>query len=211
MVKKEYLSDWVIRAQKIAHLGIWDQNPITGELWWSDETFRILGLLPQSTSPSFEKFLQIVHPDDRVNIVEQTEMAIKSDSYPYNVEYRVLLTDKSERILHEEALIERDKTGKPIKITGIIQDITERKRAEIEREELIIQLKTALDKVKTLRGLLPICSYCKKIRDDKGYWTQIESYIHERSEAEFSHSICNECADKYYPDMDIYDEDETKG
>lgn len=60
--------------------------------------------------------------------------------------------------------------------------------------------------VKQLRGLLPICGHCKKIRDDKGYWTQIESYIHEHSEAQFSHSICQECAEKYYPDMDLYGE-----
>jgi hypothetical protein len=61
-----------------------------------------------------------------------------------------------------------------------------------------------LTKVKTLSGLLPICSYCKKIRDDKGYWNQIEAYIRDRSEAEFSHSICQECANKYHPDLDIY-------
>lgn len=65
-------------------------------------------------------------------------------------------------------------------------------------------LKEALVDIKTLTGLLPICSHCKKIRDDKGYWSQIESYIHEHSDAEFSHSICPECADKYYPEMDLY-------
>ena len=63
----------------------------------------------------------------------------------------------------------------------------------------------ALSKIKTLSGLLPICSHCKKIRDDKGYWNQIESYIHKHSDAEFSHSICPECAKKYYPDMDLYE------
>lgn len=79
------------------------------------------------------------------------------------------------------------------------QDITERKLAEEEREKLIVDLKRALSKVKTLSGLLPICAACKKIRDDKGYWKQIESYIHEHSEAEFSHGICPECAVKLYP------------
>ncbi|MCA1792683.1 MAG: hypothetical protein LC660_02225 [Desulfobacteraceae bacterium] len=72
-------------------------------------------------------------------------------------------------------------------------------------------LKKALLKIKTLSGLLPICSHCKKIRDDKGYWTQIESYIHEHSDAVFSHGICQECAKKYYPDLDIYDEDDIQG
>jgi len=85
-------------------------------------------------------------------------------------------------------------------------EMEERKRAQIEKDNLIIELKDALSEVKTLSGLLPICSHCKKIRDDKGYWNQIEAYIQDRSEAEFSHSICQECAKKYYPDMDIYDD-----
>lgn len=79
------------------------------------------------------------------------------------------------------------------------QDITERKLAEEEREKLIVDLTDALSKVKTLSGLLPICASCKKIRDDKGYWKQIESYLHEHSDAEFSHGICPECAVKLYP------------
>lgn len=83
------------------------------------------------------------------------------------------------------------------------------KIAEAEKEKLISELQKALKEVKTLSGLLPICSHCKKIRDDKGYWNTIESYIHEHSEAEFSHSICQECAKKYYPDIDIYSENEN--
>ncbi len=63
-----------------------------------------------------------------------------------------------------------------------------------------------LAEVKKLSGLLPICSICKKIRDDKGYWNQIEAYIQEHSEAEFSHSICKKCAKEHYPDLDIYDD-----
>ena len=66
------------------------------------------------------------------------------------------------------------------------------------------ELEEALDKVKTLSGLLPICASCKKIRDDRGYWNQIESYIQQYSEAEFSHGICPECSDKLYGDQDWY-------
>ncbi len=77
--------------------------------------------------------------------------------------------------------------------------------AEKKNEKLIQELKKALTNVKQLSGLLPICSSCKKIRDDKGYWNQIEAYIQEHSEAEFSHSICQECAEKLYPDLEIYD------
>jgi PAS domain S-box-containing protein len=101
----------------------------------------------------------------------------------------------------------------PTGILGITRNITERKefekernRAEIKRNQLILKLQQALAEVKTLSGLVPICSYCKKIRDDKGYWNQIESYIRDRSDAEFSHGICPECAKKLYPDMDLYDD-----
>ncbi|MBF0257277.1 MAG: CHASE domain-containing protein [Desulfamplus sp.] len=81
-----------------------------------------------------------------------------------------------------------------------------RKRAEEEREKLIKELRRSVSEVKQLSGLLPICSHCKKIRDDKGYWNQIEVYIRDHSDAEFSHSICRECAKKHYPDFDIYDD-----
>ena len=81
-----------------------------------------------------------------------------------------------------------------------VRDITERKQGEMERERLARELQIALAaKVKQLSGLLPICASCKKIRDDQGYWNQIESYIRDHSNAEFSHGICPECARKLYP------------
>jgi PAS domain S-box-containing protein len=85
-------------------------------------------------------------------------------------------------------------------VLSSISDITDRKRGEEEREKQILELKGALQKVRTLSGFLPICASCKKIRDDKGYWTQIEAYIADHSDAEFSHAICPECMKKLYPD-----------
>ena len=80
-------------------------------------------------------------------------------------------------------------------------EIERRKQIEVEREKLIKELKESLAKVKTLSGFIPICANCKKIRDDKGYWTQVEEYVRDHSEAEFSHSICPECIKKLYPDL----------
>ncbi len=77
----------------------------------------------------------------------------------------------------------------------------ERKKMEAEREKLVHELTDALAKVKLLSGFLPICCSCKKIRDDKGYWQQIESYISDHSNAEFSHGICPECSKKLYPEL----------
>jgi PAS domain S-box-containing protein len=91
--------------------------------------------------------------------------------------------------------------GEPCAILGVARDITERKRVEEERERLILELREALAQVKTLSGLLPICASCKRIRDDEGYWNQIETYIQKHSEAEFSHGICPECAKKLYPGL----------
>lgn len=89
---------------------------------------------------------------------------------------------------------------------GMVVDISERKLAEEERENLINELQTAISQVKALKGLLPICSYCKKIRDGNGRWNQIDAYINEHSEAEVSHSICPECARKHYPEFDVYED-----
>lgn len=75
----------------------------------------------------------------------------------------------------------------------------ERRRAETIRDKLISDLKDALAEIKTLNGMLPICSACKRIRDDGGYWNQLENYIKEHSHAELSHSICPTCAKQLYP------------
>ncbi len=80
----------------------------------------------------------------------------------------------------------------------ILTDLTVRKRLERERESLVRDLQEKVDRIKQLHGLLPICAACKKIRDDKGYWNQIENYLHEHSGAEFSHSMCPDCAERYY-------------
>lgn len=84
--------------------------------------------------------------------------------------------------------------------TAIIRTI----RYAIERQRLMTELRTALDHVEQLQGMLPICSACKKIRDDKGYWNRIESYISRHSKVVFSHGICPDCARKLYPDLDIF-------
>jgi len=95
----------------------------------------------------------------------------------------------------------RDDKGEIAGIHGVSRNITERKQAVAEKEKLILELQAALSEVKTLSGLLPICSHCKKIRDDKGYWNQLESYLLEHSSALLSHGICPECAEKHYPDI----------
>ncbi len=76
-------------------------------------------------------------------------------------------------------------------------------RAERERDRLIEELQSAMDRIETLQGILSICSKCKKIRNEDGSWTQVESYVKQRSKAEFSHGLCGDCAAKLYPDIDL--------
>jgi len=79
-------------------------------------------------------------------------------------------------------------------ISVLFRDISERKNAESERERLVRELQAALSQVRTLRGLIPICAWCKKIRNDQGYWEQLELYIKGHSEADFTHGMCPDCA-----------------
>jgi hypothetical protein len=74
-------------------------------------------------------------------------------------------------------------------------------RTRNEKEGLIAELRSALTEIKTLKGIIPICASCKKIRDDRGSWNRLELYISEHSDAEFSHGICPDCADRLYPDL----------
>ena len=95
--------------------------------------------------------------------------------------------------------------GELIAAVETLQDITERKRLEEEKEQLVADLSLASRRIKKLRGLIPICSTCKKIRDDRGYWNKLESYIEEHSEAEFTHSMCPACEEKFYLDFSKLD------
>jgi transcriptional regulator with GAF, ATPase, and Fis domain len=105
-----------------------------------------------------------------------------------------------------------DETDKDV-LTAVADQVAlaiERKISEEKRETLIRELHSALEEVKTLQGILPICSSCKKIRDDSGYWNQIETYIQQHSKAMFSHGLCPSCSDALYGEEDWYKELQAK-
>jgi PAS domain S-box-containing protein len=101
----------------------------------------------------------------------------------------------------------KEKDGSLAAYVFIVRDMTEQKKVETEQEALIEELQEALANVKTLKGLVPICSGCKKIRNDKGYWQQVEAYIKENTQADFSHGICDDCAKQLYPEAFLDDEE----
>ncbi len=118
---------------------------------------------------------------------------------------RIVITGASTRAVDLQAMaadasdyLEKGKFDARL-LERCIRYALDRQRFAAEREQLIRKLQTALSKVKTLEGLLPICAHCKKIRDSQGHWHQVEAYIRERTEAQFSHTLCAACLQIHYP------------
>jgi PAS domain S-box-containing protein len=154
------------------------------------------------TEASFKKAMEFI-------AVEMPKALGAPSNYVLNRLLELEIRCKDDRVIWGEIKFSfiRDENGNPVSILGEGREITERKKAEEAREKLISELQQALSEVKTLSGMLPICASCKKIRNDKGYWEQIESYIGERSEAEFSHGICPDCIKKLYPEYTKTEDD----
>ena len=121
-------------AQRMAHIGNWRWNIATNELFWSDEVYRIFRLSPQEFKVTYNSFLNYVHPDDRDDLINAINAGLNGS--PRAVEYRIILADGEERIVNTEAEAIFYKENIPIQVKGIIQDITERKRAEKELEKV---------------------------------------------------------------------------
>jgi PAS domain S-box-containing protein len=116
-------------AQRIAHLGSWDWNIAANQLYWSDEVYRIFGLIPSQFGATYEAFLSAVHPDDHSCLQEAVKAAL-DNMQPYSIDHRILWPDGTERIVHEQAEVYFDEAGRPTRMIGTVQDITERKLAE---------------------------------------------------------------------------------
>jgi len=114
-------------AQKIAHLGNWNWNVVPDKLYWSDEIYRIFGCTPQEFVATYDTFLSYVHPDDRENVENAVKEALNGKAY--SIDHRVVLVSGEERIVHEQGKVFFD-GNVPVQMMGIVQDITERKKAE---------------------------------------------------------------------------------
>jgi len=185
------------------NVGTWEWNIQTGETTFNERWAAIIGYQLSELAPvSIATWGKVVHPDDLKVSGDLLEKHFKGELAYYECELRMRHKNGSwVWVLDRGKVITWTDDGKPLVMSGTHQDISVRKQAEKEREALIANLEKAISDVKKLSGMLPICASCKKIRDDKGYWKQIESYIKEHSEAEFSHGLCPECARKWYPDL----------
>jgi PAS domain S-box-containing protein len=133
-------------------------------------------------------FIEFVHPDDRERTLNQNRQ-VRGGGQALHFENRYLCQDGSYRWLLWNAAPD---TGRGV-IYSVGRDITARKQVEEERDHLVAELQAALAEVRVLQQFLPICSYCKSIRDDENYWHAVESYISKHTDTRFSHSICPSC------------------
>ncbi|MEP6787255.1 MAG: EAL domain-containing protein [Acidobacteriota bacterium] len=141
-------ADNLAAAQRITHLGSWEldlddlDEPRNNQSRWSDETFRIFGFEPGQIDAPNQSFYNAIHPDDNELIAQALDATLK-EGQPYNFEHRIILPDKSERIVHERAeLIYDDETGRPIKLLGTVQDITDRRRTDAALNDSEYKLRT---------------------------------------------------------------------
>jgi PAS domain S-box-containing protein len=144
-------------------------------------------------------WMDITHPDDLAESAGYAQRLIKGEIPSFNFVHRLIGKDGRIVWVDLNVVLVMDSRNRPLYVVGDIVDISGLKHVEEEHEKLIEELRKALAEVKTLQGILPICLYCKKIRDDEGFWEQVEVYINQRSEADFSHSICPGCLKEHYP------------
>jgi PAS domain S-box-containing protein len=146
-------------------------------------------------------FIEFVHPDDRERTLQQNAR-VRAGGQALAFENRYLCKDGSYRWFRWNAAPDSAEQV----IYSVARDVTEHKQAEEERERLVVELQEALAEVRTLQEILPICSYCKNIRDDANYWHSVEGYISQHTNARFSHSICPSCyASEVLPQFDALD------
>jgi len=163
---------------------------------------RLSDALDRLTTEQFDVVLLDLTLPDSQGFSTFTKVHAKAPDTPI-----VVLTGLNDEIIAVQAvrdgaqdyLVKGDVKGETL--VRSMRYAIERNRMERERERLIAELQAALAEIKTLSGLLPICASCKKIRDDKGYWAQIETYIQKHSDAKFSHGICPDCFERLYPEL----------
>ncbi len=123
------------QAQRIARLGSWEWDVASGELRWSDESYRIFGVAPQSFTPTYEALLQAIHPDDRDLVIRKVEGALKR-SEAYEIDHRIVLPDGGIRHVHEQGEVRRAIDGEPLVMLGTVQDVTEQRQAQQQLHHL---------------------------------------------------------------------------
>ncbi len=184
--------DYIITRDLIAEISIW-----RGELDWLRDPEAAL---QKMLANKYDVYLLDYHLGSKTGLDLLKEAIQGGCTAPV-----ILLTGREDQDVDVEAmrhgasdyLVKGEITSQMIERS--IRYSIKHKESEAEKDRLIEELKEAMNRIKTLSGLIPICASCKKIRDDRGYWQQVEAFIQEHTEAEFSHGICPDCAKRLYP------------
>jgi PAS domain S-box-containing protein len=186
--------DRLQRAEEFARFGHWEYSLDDRIMHASVGASRIYGFFAPDIP--LDAIRSCALAEYRAILDEALRDLVEHNS-PFDQEFKIRRFSDG-KIVQVHSKAEYD--ARTNRIFGVVQDITERKRIEEERERLIVELQQAIDQVKTLSGIVPICSYCKKIRDDRGYWEQVEAYVSKHTEAQFSHGICPQCLEQFCPE-----------
>jgi PAS domain S-box-containing protein len=181
--------------------GFWDLDLPRRHYVFSGRCFEIIGDAPVAQAVPARFWWGRLHPDDVHVVRDALDAHLAGRTDRIDTEFRLAGTGGGWRWTRSVGrVVERDAAGRPTRLAGTLRDISERRAAQdrlrvalAENEKLVAELREALGKVKTLSGLLPICAWCKRIRDDQGYWALLEAYLSRHSDATFSHSMCPEC------------------
>jgi PAS domain S-box-containing protein len=212
--KSELLTELRVLRTRLAHFETLGEGEllrirpmleqVPAYLWTADHKLRLMWSRPSYTSMvGFDTLpdlgttvYDLFGGNDEHPSIQAHRAALEGEARNFEVWVEVRGEPRLLRA-HVEPL--RDVSQAILGVVGVALDLTERVRAEADRERLIEELQDALDRVNVLTGLIPICTHCKAVRDDKGYWQQVDSFMREHSNAQLSHSICPECAQKMMP------------
>ncbi len=196
----------VLRAGGVADLGAYlGEHPeetvrLAGMIAVRDVNRATLSLYGAPDKAHFQQGLVGFSIEETYRVIGEELAALAEGRQAFQAEIKTRTLSGQVRTVSLGVVVPPSAQGSWDRVVVSLLDITERTRAEEEREKLVAELRGSLARIKTLSGLLPICSSCKKIRDDKGYWSQVEHYISEHTTAQFSHGLCPDCLQKLYPE-----------
>jgi len=171
-------------------------------LFMSQTAKEILGHSPDYFVEDTNRFWEMVHPDDVEKLYNDDVSANKANEF-FISEVRLLLPSGDEIWIQMSSYPTSRKKKNCVIWNGYIIDITGRKKIEIERDSLVKSLEAAINEIKTLQGIIPICSYCHSIRDGDGAWNKLEQYLSMHSDAAFSHGVCPNCISRVRSDAGL--------
>ncbi|MFW6205729.1 MAG: PAS domain-containing protein [Gemmatimonadota bacterium] len=169
-------------------------------VYMSAQCEEIFGHAPDRIVREPDLLWNMVHPDDRDRLEREDEASNRSGK-PFRSEVRIVMPDGGVKWIQLSSMPSPQSFQGQVLWSGVILDITEKKQADEERDRLVAELQDALARIRKLEGIIPICGFCKRIRDPDGRWQQVEVYIRRHSDTDFSHGVCPECRTEHYPDV----------